>query len=378
MNVLMVNHPRAEEFRGGDLVQMRKTAAALRHYGVRVTESFAPDPTPTGFDLAHVFNLRTARDTLTQLTHLKAFGAPVVLSPLYLDPAVGLWGSRAVTGLFQDDPPADVLAARLANLRDRTVTVNLPDGSAYTAAAANRPHPDYDRAQRAALGLVDFLLVNSLLELHALIRTLRVTNLPFAVAPLGIDPVVFRDPDPEAFVRKYGVRDFILQVGRIEGPKNQLLLAVACRRAGLPLVLIGGTHQPQYGEWVRKHGPDDLRVIPHIPQEEVAGAYAAARVHALPSWGEICGLVNLEAAACGAAVVTGTQGYELEYLGDLADYCDPADVDSIRAVVSAAWDRFPDTAARREQLRLRVRDRFTWQASARATFEAYCRVLGRS
>ena len=28
--------------------------------------------------------------------------------------------------------------------------------------------------------------------------------------------------------------------------------------------------------------------------------------------------------------------------------------------------------------RLRVRDRFTWEASARATFEAYCRVLGRS
>jgi len=359
-------------------VQMRKTAAALRHYGVRVVESFAPDPTPTGFDLAHVFNLRTARDTLAQLTHLKAFGVPVVLSPLYLDPAVGLWGSRAVPGLFQDDPAPDALAARLANLRDRNVTVTLPGGAVYNAQAANRPHPDYDRTQRAALGLVDFLLVNSLLELHALVRTLRVTHLPFAIAPLGIDPVAFRNPDPEPFVRKYGARDFVLQVGRIEAPKNQLLLAVACRQAGLRLVLIGDPRQPQYLEWVRKYGPDDLLVIPHLPQEEVAGAYAAARVHAMPSWGEICGLVNLEAAACGAAVVTGTQGYELEYLADLADYCDPADVDSIRTVVRTAWERSPDDHARREQLRRRVREQFNWKASARATFEAYCRVLGRS
>ena len=88
--------------------------------------------------------------------------------------------------------------------------------------------------------------------------------------------------------------------------------------------------------------------------------------------------MNLEAAACGAAVVTGTQGYELEYLGDLADYCDPADIASIRTAVRTAWDRYPDDAARREQLRLRVRNRFTWEASARATFEAYCRVLNRS
>lgn len=374
----MVNHPGAAGFRGGDLVQMRKTAVTLRHYGVQVAESFAPDPTPSGFDLAHVFNLRTARDTLAQLTHLKAFGIPVVLSPLYLDPSVGLWGSRAVVGLFQDDPPPDALAARLANLRNRHVTVTLPEGEVYTAQSVNRPHADYDRTQQAALGLVDFLLVNGLLELHAMVRTLRVTHLPFAVAPLGIDTDVFRDPDPDPFARKYGVRDFVLQVGRIEAPKNQLLLAVACKQAGLDLVLIGDPRQQQYVEWIKRYGPERLLVIPHLPPAEVAGAYTAARVHALPSWGEVCGLVNLEAAACGASVVTGTQGYELEYLTDLADYCDPASVDSIRSVVRAAWDRHPAAAARREQLRLRVQSQFTWAAAAKATFEAYCRVLGRS
>lgn len=190
----MVNHPGAEGFRGGDLVQMRQTAAGLRRHGVRVSESLAPEPSPSGFGLAHVFNLRSTRDTLGQLTHLKGFGIPVVLSPLYLDPAVGLWGSRAVIGFFQDDPPPELFVRRLADLRDRNVTVRVADGAVYTAHAPNRPYPHFDRDQRAALELVDFLLVNSLIELHAMVRTLRVSHLPFAVASLGIDPAVFRDP----------------------------------------------------------------------------------------------------------------------------------------------------------------------------------------
>jgi glycosyltransferase involved in cell wall biosynthesis len=126
---------------------------------------------------------------------------------------------------------------------------------------------------------------------------------------------------------------------------------------------------------VRRHGPADLLVMPHLPQAELASAYTACRVHALPSWAETCGLVNLEAGACGAAVVAGVLGYECEYLGDLADYCDPADVDSIAAAVRRAWDR--RDPARADRLRRRVLDRFTWAETARATFDAYRRVLRR-
>src|SRR5262245_49176746 len=212
MRVLMVNHPHCEAFQGGDLVQMRQTALALRFYGVQVQESFDLQPDATGFDLAHVFNLRTIADTPKQLAHLKRQGIPVVLSPLYLNPAVGLWGSRAVAGLLQDRPaPADV-PRRLADLRERRVRVTLADGSALTADAPNRPHPEYDRLQREALAHVDLLLVNGLLEMHALLRTLQVTYVPFAVAPVGVDPALYLEARPEPFVAKYGLRDFVLQV----------------------------------------------------------------------------------------------------------------------------------------------------------------------
>ena len=39
-------------------------------------------------------------DKRKQVAHLKAQGVPVVLSPIYLNPSVALWGSRAVAGAF--------------------------------------------------------------------------------------------------------------------------------------------------------------------------------------------------------------------------------------------------------------------------------------
>jgi glycosyltransferase involved in cell wall biosynthesis len=377
MRVLMVNHPRCEAFQGGDLVQMRQTAAALRFYGVRVEESFALDPDATGFDLAHVFNLRTIADTPKQLAHLKRQGARIVLSPLYLNPAVGLWGSRAVTGLLQDRPAVADLPHRLADLRDRRVRVSLADGTVLTADAPNRPHPEYDRLQREALQYVDLLLVNSLLELHALLRTLQVTKLPFAIAPVGVDPALFLDATPDRFVEAHKLRDFVLQVGRIEGPKNQLMLAAALRNFGRKLVLIGSARQPEHLDLVRHCGPSDLVVLPHLKPELLASAYAAARVHVLPSWSETCGLVNLEAALAGCSVVAGTLGYEVEYLGDLAYYCDPADLASIETAVRTAWDEHARNGDRRRRLRQRILNHFTWEKAAEVTFQAYCRVLSK-
>jgi glycosyltransferase involved in cell wall biosynthesis len=143
----------------------------------------------------------------------------------------------------------------------------------------------------------------------------------------------------------------------------------------LPLVLIGNTQQPQYLDWVRKYGPEDLLVIPHLPQAELASAYAAARVHALPSWAETCGLVNLEAGASGAAVVAGILGYEIEYLADGAYYCDPASVESIREAVVRARNEHPTKAEARAKLRRRIENEFTWDRAAATTHEAYCRVL---
>src|SRR3972149_6610737 len=96
----MVNTPASLSFGGGDLTQMGKTAEALRPLGVDVVESFDLEPNATGFDLAHVFNLRTVDVTVRQVRHLKAAGVPVVMSPIYLNPSMALWGTRVIRQIF--------------------------------------------------------------------------------------------------------------------------------------------------------------------------------------------------------------------------------------------------------------------------------------
>lgn len=375
MKVLMVNSPGAVRFRGGDLVQMRKTAAALKSFGVDVTESLSTKPETAGFDLAHVFNLRTLDSTYPTVTHLKKAGLPVVLSPIYLNPSLALWATRMITTFFRAAKTNEELDRLLTDLKNHTLKAKLADGTVMTADSPNRPRPDYDSLQKAILAQVDYLLPNSVLEMHHLMRTLRVCDRPFTVVPYATDPLVFLDPDPRPFVHKYGIRDFVLQVGRIEPSKNQLLLAYAMREVDLPLVLIGGNLQRGYLEWCKKHGPKGMKILPHLSPAELRSAYAAARVHILPSWMETCGMVTMEAALANCNVVCSVAGFEIEFYKDFAYYCDPADVGSIRTTVIQAFKNYHKDAPRRLELKQRILSEYTWPKVAETTFKAYRRVL---
>jgi glycosyltransferase involved in cell wall biosynthesis len=80
--------------------------------------------------------------------------------------------------------------------------------------------------------------------------------------------------------------------------------------------------------------------------------------------------VSLEAAAAGCRVVTTSIGSTRDYFGDLAWYCQPDDLGSIRAAVEGAL-RAPATSL----LRDRVLCEYTWERAAEATRAAYARAL---
>jgi glycosyltransferase involved in cell wall biosynthesis len=163
----------------------------------------------------------------------------------------------------------------------------------------------------------------------------------------------------------------------VEAPKNQLMLVAALRASGLKLVLIGSARLPQYLELVRAYGPADLVVLPHLKPDEVASAYAAARVHALPSWMETCGMVTMEAALADCNAVCSIAGYEMEYYRDLVYYCDPADVGSIRSAVESAHANYEGDGPRRVALKQRLLSEYTWQRAAELTYRAYREVLSK-
>ena len=138
------------------------------------------------------------------------------------------------------------------------------------------------------------------------------------------------------------------------------------------MVLIGPLNDTQYYYEARQAASGGgVKFIDTLKSKDLANAYAAAKVHALVSWYDIPGLVSLEAALAGCNLVTTVRGSASEYLGDMAYYCDPGDLDSIAQALLTAWQSPPNPG-----LSLHVANNFSWEKTAQATYQAYCAVIG--
>jgi glycosyltransferase involved in cell wall biosynthesis len=102
----------------------------------------------------------------------------------------------------------------------------------------------------------------------------------------------------------------------------------------------------------------------------LASAYAACKVFVLPSLYETPGLSALEAALAGANICITKEGATREYFSDFAFYCDPHDINSIREAIFKAYE-----ASKSDKLRDHILKNFTWNRAAKATLEAYEKVL---
>ena len=107
----------------------------------------------------------------------------------------------------------------------------------------------------------------------------------------------------------------VLCVARIEGIKNQYNLIRALNNTPYKLLLIGDAapNQKKYYRQCKKIAAANISFINYLPQEQLVHYYAAAKVHVLPSWFEVCGLSSLEAAAMGCRVVITDNGYARSY-----------------------------------------------------------------
>jgi glycosyltransferase involved in cell wall biosynthesis len=101
----------------------------------------------------------------------------------------------------------------------------------------------------------------------------------------------------------------------------------------------------------------------------LASAYAAAKIHALPSWFETPGLSSLEAGACGAVILSTDQGSTMEYFEDMAVYMNPFHEESLKKALETALDFSP------EPLMNHIRRNYTWSKIGELTLSAYQSVL---
>jgi glycosyltransferase involved in cell wall biosynthesis len=233
---------------------------------------------------------------------------------------------------------------------------------------------DYGFSARIC-SLADRVLPNTEAEGELVELGFEVPASRIRVVPNGVEER-FLDADPDLFIRTYGIRDFILNVGHIGSPrKNVLRLIEALRTIDRPAVIIGKVHQNEYGRRCLAEAARNpkITIIPGLSNdsEMLASAYAAASLFALPSLFETPGIAALEAALAGASVTITRHGGTVDYFGDRADYVDPKSVDSIRDGINRGLARPRDGA-----LREHIRTKFLWQHVAAQTAEVYSEVVG--
>lgn len=334
---------------GGDTEVLINLKRALTRLGFRV--DFRPSPsTDVHCELVHVFNCDTP--IAIQSALLKK---PYVVTPMYEDINRYYVRSMRAVSYFRDYLDSGdwlFLENRLSSLQhedDRPVATDWKFTLCNAAAicATGSAEADAIRRQIPEAGGVE-------------------------IVRIGFNrPVEAQRVSPDLFVDQYGVRDFVLCVGRLESRKNQLMLLYSLQDDDVPLVFINSrTVQPDYEDMCKRFRRRGKTVFTgRVKPELLWSAYKAARVHALPSWYELPGLASLEAAWFGCSVVAADWGTLPDYLCDYVYYCSPYDPGSVREAVRKAREAERSDAGRR------LLDECRWEKEAERLARIYRRIL---
>lgn len=210
---------------------------------------------------------------------------------------------------------------------------------------------------------------------------LKVPRAKLFVTPLGADPS-FRplsaaDVAP-VLARHRVTAPYVLFVGLAQPRKNLEAVTtvfgrIAARDDRVQLVLAGPDGYPEgrFPALLKETGAADrVRHLGYVPVDDLPALYGGAAVLLFPSHDEGFGLPALEAMACGCPVVASTAGALPEVLGDGGLCFRPDALDDLEEATSRLLDD-PEARAAEATRGLARAAAFSWEATARATLEAY-------
>lgn len=356
LRVLMLNRSNALTHRGGDTVVMERVTQGLMALGHHVDVDVEGRRDPAEYDIAHLYNFAIREATEQMARRCVAAKTPYVVTTMYED-----WPK------FYNQMANHYFALKAYGELGQP-KANWAELSA--AAKAVDPAPAWDNSWTA--NHCAALIATGAYEAESLRRDYPQTPL-VEVYRCGHE-VSDWNGGGDLFRKETGIEDFVLCVGRLEWRKNQLMLLKALEDSDITVVFATGgfTYQPEYEEVCRKFKRKGKTVyLGRLDSNVLASAFCAARVHVLPSWYELPGLVSLEAAHYETNVVVTDYGTARDYLEEKAYYCAPDDDESILNAVTAAYYA-PTKQGLREQVA-----QFTWERAAERNLEIYYKALGR-
>jgi glycosyltransferase involved in cell wall biosynthesis len=342
---------------GGDTVQSLQTARYLRKLGTEVDVFLTHTKIDYGkYDLLHFFGITRPSDILF---HINKTEKPFAVSPIFVDYSeYDKYYRNGLSGL--------VLRQFSADMNEYIKTIGRWIAGKDKLKSKSYLWKGQKKGIKEILEKAAILLPNSEAEYKKLEELFTVKN-SYSIIPNGIDSSLFRQDQNTAKDNK-----LILCAARIEGVKNQLNLIKALNNTSYTLMLVGSAapNQKSYYNECKKTAARNIFFYDHVSQEKLVNYYKTAKVHALPSWFETCGLSSLEAVAMGCNITITEKGYTKEYFENDAFYCNPGDPKSIfNAIEKAANSDF------REKLRQKVFSQYTWQRAAVTTSDAYKKII---
>lgn len=329
--------------RGGPTYKILHLKEALQKLGVDATlfDMWDFDLKLEEKDLVHIFNAGLATYSLAK--NLVAYGAKYVVNPI-----------------FFSNHEAPLL--RSYRLLDNMLSKFLI-----------RSYSDYDFTREVCLH-AKAILPNTKAEGDLLVKGLQLPRSKMQVIHNGVE-TRFAEATPELFVKKYGLKDFILYVGHL-GPdrKNGRNIIKALQKIDHPAVIIADILHNEEGEWCRNEikKSDNITLIEWLKHDDplFASAYAACDTFILPTKYETPGRAALEAGLAGAKIVITPRGGTREYFLDMAEYPDPLSVESIKLHTEKALNK-----AKNNDLRNHILQNFIWEVIADQTKKMYEKVL---
>jgi alpha-1,3-rhamnosyl/mannosyltransferase len=236
-------------------------------------------------------------------------------------------------------------------------------------------------AHHLALRAASVVLAISRTTRDDLVQHFAINAARVVVTPLAADEHFGPQPPEriEAVRRTYRLPEkYVLYVGSNKPHKNLVALVKAWAALGSPAhdtwLVIAGHWDARYPEAqqvaAQLRGGERIIFAGPVAEDDLPALYSGALCFVFPSLYEGFGLPVLEAMACGTPVACSGVSSLPEIAGDAALLFDPVRVESIVEALA----RLMKDADQRADLRargLRQASRFSWQQTARQTWETY-------
>jgi alpha-maltose-1-phosphate synthase len=238
--------------------------------------------------------------------------------------------------------------------------------------------------EKTAVQAADRVIAVSAGMREDILRYFQVDPAKVVVMHNGIDPDRFKRTDKKDALAALGVRaPYVLFVGRITDQKGifDLLAAAPHLPNDVQVVLCASAPDtPEIEERLRRTVPRHPNV--HwinrmVPVDQVVQLYSHASVFVCPSVYEPFGLINLEAMACGTAVVASAVGGIVEVVedGKTGILLPPSRPNELAAAIRRLLEDPALARAMGQAGRRRVEEKFAWASVAERTETVYADAI---